>query len=109
MDANVKELERKIDAIVKAESPLQKYFIQVVMLVFLAGGGWMTLDSVSALAQENKEAIAEEHEDVAEIDKKLVRIETKQEQMKAQLERATRTAEANARKLDKILNKLEDD
>jgi uncharacterized protein HemX len=108
-DDRMKELEHKIDTIVKAESPLQKYFIQLVMLVFLAGGGWITLASVQALAQENKEAIAQEHEDVAEIDKKLVRIETTQEQMKAQLERAARRAEANARKLDKILNKLEDD
>jgi len=109
MDADMRELERKIDTIAKAESPVQKYFIQLIMLVFVAGGGWMTLDSVKALAEENKEAIAEENKEVADIDKKLVRIETTQEQMKEQLEKAAKTAEANARKLDQILNKLEDD
>jgi len=109
MDAEMIAMERKIDSIAKAEQPMQKYLIQMITIVFLAGGGWMTLDSVKALAEENKAAISEEHEDVAEIDKKLVRIETKQEQMKAQLEKAAKTAEANARKLDKILNKLEDD
>jgi len=104
----VKEIERRLAAIENAEKPLQKYILQLITIVFLAGGGWMTLNSVQALAEDNKEAITTEAEKTNEIDKKLVRIETTQEQMKAQLDKAARTAEANARKLDQILNKLED-
>lgn len=101
-------MERRLEAIENAEKPMQKYVLQLITIVFLAGGGWMTLNTVQALAEDNKEAITTETEKTNEIDKKLVRIETTQEQMKAQLERAARTAEANARKLDQILNKLED-
>ena len=104
----VKELDKRLTAIENAEKPVQKYIFQLITIVFLAGGGWITLDSVQALAEDNKEAISEEHTKSVEIDKKLVRIETTQEQMKKQLEEASNTAEANSRKLDKILNKLED-
>lgn len=99
----------KLDRIAAAESPFQKYIIQLVLLVFVAGGGWVTLQSVTAMAEDNKQAIQDEAAKTNAIDKKLIRIETTQEQMKKQLEEAARTAQENQRKLDQILNKLEDD
>ena len=103
------ETEKRLERIENAEKPLQKYVFQIITIAFLAGGGWLTLDSVKALAEDNKEAIMAEHEKTNEIDKKLIRIETTQEQMRKQLEQAARTAQENQRKLDQILNKLEDD
>jgi len=99
----------KLDRIAAAESPFQKYIVQLIVLIFVAGGGWVTLSNVNALAEDNKQAIVDEAAKTNEIDKKLVRIETTQEQMKKQLEQAARTAQENQRKLDQILNKLEDD
>ena len=107
-DNNRDSLQDQIDYIAKRESPLQKYGFQILTLIFLAGGGWTTLQSVNALAEDNKQEIAKEVEKTNNIDKKLVRIETTQEQMKKQLEEAADTAKENQRKLDQILNKLED-
>lgn len=60
------------------------------------------------MAEDNETAIEQESKKTNEIDKKLVRIETTQEQIKRELEKAAKTAEENQRKLDQILNKLED-
>ena len=103
------DIEKRLERIENAEKPLQKYVFQLITIAFLAGGGWLTLDSVKALAEDNKQSIEAEHEKTNEIDKKLIRIETTQEQMRKQLEQAARTAQENQRKLDQILNKLEDD
>jgi outer membrane murein-binding lipoprotein Lpp len=108
-DSKLDTLEAKVDAIAKAESPLNKYLLQLITLVFLAGGGWMTLSNVQALADENKAKIEQAATSTATIEKKLVRIETTQEQMKQQLDEAAKTAKENARKLDQILNKLDND
>lgn len=73
--------EKKLDKVVAAESFWQKYAIQLIMLVFIAGGGWVTLSEVKALAEENKEKI-EQQEDADEDQKiRLTRIETRQEQL----------------------------
>ena len=103
-----KEINDRLRAIEKAEQPLQKYLFQLITIAFLAGGGWLTLDSVKAMAEDNEAAIEHETQKTNEIDKKLVRIETTQEQIKRELEKAAKTAEENQRKLDQILNKLED-
>lgn len=102
------EIIERISRIENAEKPIQKYVFQIITIAFLAGGGWLTLDSVQALAEDNKEAIEAEAKKTNDIDKKLIRIETTQEQMKRQLDEAARTAKENQRKLDQILNKLED-
>ena len=56
-----------------------KHILQIAAIIFLAGGGWMTLSQVQAVAEENKEKIEIEIARSQEIEKKLVRIETKQE------------------------------
>lgn len=81
MGNELAEIKKDLAEIKKAESPFQKYALQLITIVFLAGGGWFTLDSVKALAEENKTEIEEEQERAQEIEKKLVRIETKQEQI----------------------------
>ena len=77
-----------------------EWLLQIITIVFLAGGGFVTLDNVKALAEENKEDIAEDKKTVAAIEKKLVAIEVKQEDIKEDLEEQDK-------KLDKILEKLE--
>ena len=56
-----------------------KHILQIAAIIFLAGGGWMTLSQVQAVAEENKAKIELENARSQEIEKKLVRIETKQE------------------------------
>ena len=56
-----------------------KHILQIAAIDFLAGGGWMTLSQVQAVAEENKAKIELESARSQEIEKKLVRIETKQE------------------------------
>lgn len=58
-----------------------EWVLQIITLVFLIGVGWANLDSVEALADENKEKIEAEEVRAQEIEKKLVRIETKQERI----------------------------
>ena len=58
-----------------------KHLLQVIAVGFLAGGGGMTLSQVQAIADDNRTKIEEEQERSQEIEKKLVRIETKQEQI----------------------------
>ena len=93
-------MEQKVDKIAHAESFFNKYVLQIALMVFIAGGGWITLENVDALAQENKEAISEEKERAQEIEKKLVRIEVKQEQISKELEE-------NQQKLDAILQAVQ--
>lgn len=103
------ELERRLDKIQTAEQPLRKYGIQLLTLVFLAGGGWVTLDSVKAVAEENKEAIEAESQEADAVKEKLIRIEITQEHIKDDLEEAKELAEENSDKLDAILQELRKD
>lgn len=100
-DDKLEHIEKQLAEIKKAESPLNKYILQIITIVFLAGGGWMTLDGVQALAEDNAEKIEHEEKQLVEQDKKLIRIETRQEQMKEKLEEQDD-------KLDKIIEKLEE-
>ncbi len=90
-------MEAKIDRIAKSESPLQKYGLQMLIIIFIAGGGWVNLSNVSALAQENKEEIEAEADRAQEIEKKLIRIEVKQEALAEDVDDVQET-------LDKILD-----
>jgi len=94
---------QKIDRIAQSESFWHKYILQIVLIVFVAGGGWVTLSNVKALADENKSEIVAEKDRAQDIEKKLVRIETKQEALADDVDEVQE-------KLDKILeavNKLE--
>ena len=94
---------QKIDRIAQSESFWHKYILQIVLIVFVAGGGWVTLSNVQALADENKSEIVAEKVRAQDIEKKLVRIETKQEALAEDVDKVQE-------KLDKILeavNKLE--
>jgi len=94
---------QKIDRIAQSESFWHKYILQIVLIVFVAGGGWVTLSNVQALADENKSEIVAEKVRAQDIEKKLVRIETKQEALADDVDKVQE-------KLDKILeavNKLE--
>lgn len=94
------------------ENPLARYW-QIIVVLVAGGIAWGSINTDVAML---KKAVAEEaaetteqEEKIVEIDKKLVRIETTQEQIKDDVEQAAKTAKENARKLDRILNKLEED
>lgn len=100
-------LERKVDKIVEAESFFNKYALQIVIMIFIAGGGWITLQNVDALAQENKESIEQEKSRAQEIEKKLVRIETQQEQISKDVEENQETLKAILNAVQKLNDKEE--
>jgi peptidoglycan hydrolase CwlO-like protein len=58
-----------------------EWLLQIITLVFLVGVGYANLETVGALAEENKEKIEQEDQRSQEIEKKLVRIETRQERI----------------------------
>jgi hypothetical protein len=89
----------KVNDIHRSESFFHKYIFQIITLIFLAGGGWITLNNVEALAQDNKEQIEEDQEVTRGINEKVIRIETKQEAIENQVEE-------NGDKLDQILEEL---
>ncbi len=94
------------------ENPVARYW-QIIIVLVAGGIAWGSLNAdVEALKGENKKEqtqIEEIEDDVKEIDKKLVGIETSQKAIKEDVEEAAKTAAENSRKLDKILNKLEED
>ena len=100
-------IERKVDKIVEAESFFNKYALQIIIMIFIAGGGWITLQNVDALAQENKESIEEEKARSQEIEKKLIRIETQQEQISKDVEENQQTLKAILNAVQKLDTKEE--
>ncbi len=83
-------------------------------LVMATLSGGIYVGSLSTSVDVLQDAVAEddirEKEDIkadTEIVKAIVRIETKQEAMVKKLDKAADVTQANARKLDRILNKLE--
>lgn len=94
------------------ESPIARYW-QIILVLVAGGIAWGSLNAdVEALKNKQKTEQAEAREQekkLVAIDKKLVRVETTQEQIKKELAKAEETAQENQRKLDQILNKLEED
>jgi hypothetical protein len=92
-------IKDQIDKIARSESFWQKYTLQIITLVFLAGGGWTMLDNVTAAAQENKEQIEVVKDREVEIEKKLIKIEITQQHIVEEVVKQDT-------KLDKILEQL---
>lgn len=99
-------MERQVEEIHKKEQFWHKYVFQIILLIFVAGGGWVTLDNVQALAEENKQQIAKEKEDTNAIKEDIITIRVTQEYIKRDLELAKEVAKENSDKLDAILNEL---
>ena len=96
-DQELQAIKADLSEIKKSESFWSKYVFQIAIIVFIAGGGWMTLSNVAALAEDNKTEIVNEKTRAQEIEKKLVRIETKQERLAADVDEVQK-------KLDMILD-----
>ena len=96
------EQVEQLNKVAKAEQPMQKYLIQLLTLIFLAGGGWVTLSNVNALAEDNKARIEEQESRDNEVEKKLVRIEVRQEQIKEDIKEMQET---NRQILDEVRKK----
>jgi len=99
---HLEHIEKDLVDIRKHEAPLQRYFLQFIILVFLTGGGWMTLDSVKAMAEGNQNKIELQEKRDDEVDKKLERITVTQEHIKEELDEQDE-------KLDEILEELRKD
>ena len=95
-----KELKEKIDQIAESESFWNKYALQLVILVFIAGGGWVTLSQVQALAEDNKEKIEEDKRTIQEIDRTVIRMETTQKSL-------VKDVDDIQKKLDEILKAVQ--
>ena len=100
-DFNKIQVEQ-LEKVAKAEQPIQKYLVQLLTLIFLAGGGWVTLSNVNALAEDNKARITEQEDRDNEVEKKLVRIEVRQEQIKEDIKEMQET---NRQILDEVRKK----
>lgn len=85
-DKTDKEVQEKLDMVLKSEQFWNKYIFQLIAIVFIAGGGWMTLSNVQALAEDNKDAIQEQERENDLITEKLARIEVTQQHIKDELD-----------------------
>jgi hypothetical protein len=81
------------------EETVYKFIWQIFIVIFLAGGGWVTLNNVEADVQENKELIDKQEKRDDGVDKKLERIETTQKHITTELDKQDA-------KLDAILEEL---
>lgn len=96
------EVQEKLDRVLEKESFVQKYVFQLLAIIFVAGGGWMTLDNVKALAEDNKEAIEQQEQDTGDVKEKLARIETTQEHIKDELEEQKELTQEVLREIRKL-------
>lgn len=99
-------IERDLETIKHAESPFRKYALQLITVVFLAGGGWVTIDKIDALAEENKEKVEKLEGEQRDDGERLIRIETKQEQTQDAIEEIKAEQAVQREKLDQILEEL---
>ena len=96
----------KLDKVLEKESFWHKYVLQLVIIIFVAGGGWVTLSNVEALAQENKVAIEQEKDSNAAIKQKLLEVEITQDFIQEKVEETKELSKENSRKLDEILKEI---
>lgn len=76
-----------------------KYVWQIIVVVFLAGGGWVTMNSLADDVKENSARIEAKEERDDKVDQKLTKLATTQEHIKAELDK-------QGEKLDAILDEL---
>lgn len=99
----IAEIQSSVNKIEKKEQFVQKYVFQLVTIIFLAGGGWMTLNNIQALAEENKASIEKVKQEEQARDSKseyrLTRLETRQEEI-------LKNQDEQNHKLDEILKEL---
>jgi septal ring factor EnvC (AmiA/AmiB activator) len=106
IDEAINHMEEKLDRIADAESPFQKYILQIVMLIFVAGGGWVTLSNIEAMAEDNKKKIEQQAQADHQVEKKLERIAERQESLKEDVEELKKDNDKLDNKLDQILDEL---
>ncbi len=71
-------LEDKVDDIHKSESFFHKYVFQILTLVFLAGGGWMTLSTREDAVADNETKIEQNQQEAKDTKERLITLETNQ-------------------------------
>ena len=104
-----KSLREEIDEIHRAEQPIQKYWAQIVAVCLIclsAGGIMLRVDSLAQDVQENKANVERNTLNAQDVGKKLVRIETNQEQFKKDVDSLKEQNEKLDEKLDKILEEI---
>jgi len=83
---HLEHIEMDLIDIKRHEAPLRRYFLQFIILVFIAGGAWITLDNVEAMAEDNRDKIELQEKRDDDVDKKLERITVTQEHIKEELD-----------------------
>jgi len=104
-----KSLREEIEEIHRAEQPLQKYWAQIVAVCLIcvsAGGILWRVDTLAEDVKENKENVQRNALNAQDVGKKLVRIETNQDQFKKDIEALKHQNEKLADKLDDILDEI---
>jgi hypothetical protein len=106
MQTRLAHIETKLDKVVTKESPFQKYILQLITLVFIAGGGWVTLDSLGDTVATNETKIEEQDIRDREIDRRIDRIDQNQEHMKEGQDELKQDVKDIDNKIDLILDEL---
>lgn len=99
-DERLSHIEQSLQDIQKAEKPLQKYFLQIITIVFIAGGGWFTLDSLAEAVQAQEEVQEKLETKNAELDKKVAVLEANQSHIKDKVDSIDK-------KIDKLIEQEE--
>lgn len=98
--------QEQIDYIQQQESPLRKYGPQIVGVIFLAGGGWFSFQSLQDAVAENQAKIQEKTEQQAETDKNVALIKQAQDTVKEDIKEVKEEVKDLNVKLDKILEEV---
>lgn len=98
----LEHIEQSLSKIESSEKPFQKYILQIITIVFLAGGGWVTLDTLAdglEAAEQKTEALEDKE---AESEKKIAVLEANQKHIKDKVDSIDR-------KIDQLIKAAEDD
>ena len=105
-EKRLEHIEGQLDHLAKKESFFQKYVFQIVTIVFLAGTGWMTLDNVKAVADDNKARIEQVKEAQAAKNASDAVVAANQATIKEDIKEIKEHIADQDKKLDKILEEV---
>ena len=105
-DERLADIQKALDYIEKKESFIQKYGFQILTLVFLAGGGWVSLENIDAIAQDNKTKIERSAEREQDIKQELTAIKVRQEVMKEDVSEIKDDLKETKETMQKILEEV---
>jgi len=79
-------MEEKVDQIALAQGFWHKYLVQMIILVFVTGGGWVTLTNVKAMAEDNRARIEAATDTDDSMERRLIKMEVTQQQIRSEIQ-----------------------